>query len=118
MTDQLPTPSGFAAMPGSATYPPEWKQIATRIKDAAAWTCERCKHPHDVPSGHVLTVHHLDGNKANCEDWNLAALCQRCHLTIQGKVSMFQEYAFEHTAWMVPHVAGRDKAIAEGRWPK
>ncbi|GAH88897.1 unnamed protein product, partial [marine sediment metagenome] len=28
----------------------------------------------------MLTVHHLDGNKANCEDWNLAALCQRCHL--------------------------------------
>ncbi|MBS4046161.1 MAG: hypothetical protein KG075_07455 [Alphaproteobacteria bacterium] len=28
----------------------------------------------------VLTVAHLyDPNPANCEDWNLGALCQRCH---------------------------------------
>ena len=32
--------------------------------------------------GHVLTVHHLDMNPSNCEWWNLAALCQQCHLKI------------------------------------
>ena len=34
----------------------------------------------------VLTVHHLDGDKANIRWWNLVALCQVCHLIIQAKV--------------------------------
>jgi hypothetical protein len=54
----------------------------------------------------VLTVHHLDGDKANCRWWNLAALCQRCHLTIQGKVRMDRPWPWPHTEWMRPYVAG------------
>lgn len=54
----------------------------------------------------ILTVHHLDGNKANCRWWNLAALCQRCHLTIQGRVRMEQVYPFEHSEWFKPYAAG------------
>lgn len=54
----------------------------------------------------ILTVHHLDGNKANCRWWNLAALCQRCHLQVQGKVRMQQTYPFEHSDWFKPYVAG------------
>lgn len=87
-------------------YPPNWKEIATRIKDAAGWKCERCEHPHDLATAHVLTVHHLNGDKAQCEDWNLAALYQRCHLHIQGKVRFDQDYFFPHTPWMLKHVLG------------
>lgn len=54
----------------------------------------------------ILTVHHLDGSKLNCRWWNLAALCQRCHLQIQGKVKMLQTYPFEHSTWFKPYVAG------------
>src|SRR4051794_10918510 len=36
----------------------------------------------------ILTVHHLNGDKFDCRWWNLVALCQRCHLQIQGKVQM------------------------------
>lgn len=54
----------------------------------------------------VLTVHHLDGVKANCRWWNLAALDQRCHLQIQGKVQMERVYPWEHSAWFRPYVAG------------
>jgi len=54
----------------------------------------------------ILTVHHLDGNKANCRWWNLAALCQRCHLQIQGKVKMERVWPWEHTDWFKPYVAG------------
>lgn len=54
----------------------------------------------------VLTVHHLDGNKGNCRWWNLAALCQRCHLTIQGKVQMARVWPWEHSPWFRPYVAG------------
>jgi hypothetical protein len=54
----------------------------------------------------ILTVHHLDGNKANCRWWNLVALCQRCHLTIQGRVRMERFWPWEHTDWFKPYVAG------------
>lgn len=54
----------------------------------------------------VLTVHHLDGNKANCRWWNLVALCQRCHLAIQGKVVMARVWPWEHSDWFKPYVAG------------
>lgn len=78
---------------------------------------DRCTHPKAPPvtgpkagddpnAWRILTVHHLDEVKANLAWWNLAALCQRCHLTIQGKVSMGQRYAFPHSDWFLPYVAG------------
>lgn len=87
-------------------YPPDWHEIAARVKDEAGRKCVRCGHGHHVASGHVLTVHHLDGDKSNCRWWNLAALCQRCHLTIQGRVDMEREWMFEHSPWFKPYVAG------------
>lgn len=54
----------------------------------------------------ILTVHHLDGNKANCRWWNLVPLCQRCHLEIQGKVKMERRWLHEHSAWFRPYAAG------------
>lgn len=54
----------------------------------------------------ILTVHHLDGDKINCEWWNLLALCQRCHLTIQSRVNPQTPYFLEHSDWFKPYVAG------------
>jgi hypothetical protein len=54
----------------------------------------------------VLTVHHLTGIKADCRWFNLAALDQRCHLEIQGRVRMEQVYPYEHSAWFKPFAAG------------
>lgn len=98
-------------------YPDYWPEKALEIKEKAGWRCERCGHKHDPAAGYSLTVHHLDGDKGNCEDWNLAALCQRCHLRIQGKVNLFQEWMLDHTDWMIPHVQGRNEAMQTGKWP-
>lgn len=87
-------------------YPPNWKEIADAVKEAAGWRCVRCHHKHDPESGHTLTVHHLDMDPANCEWWNLPALCQRCHLHIQSKVVMHQPFVFEHSRWFQPYAAG------------
>jgi len=87
-------------------YPPDWPEIARAVKEAANWTCERCGHYHDPERGYTLTVHHLTMQKDCCELWNLAALCQRCHLRIQGRVDFNQQYMLPHSSWMVPHVEG------------
>ena len=102
-----------------------------RISAAGQWSpCdEQCQHkgpfrwddmvmpagglPHgEVPEPdryaqwRILTVHHLNGIKWDCRWWNLAALCQRCHLTIQGRVIMERVWVWEHTEWFKPHAAG------------
>ena len=88
-------------------YPADWPEVARRIKDEAAWKCVRCSSPHSRDGARTLTVHHLDGVKSNCIWWNLAALCQRCHLSIQGRVDMDRPWVMtEHTPWFRPYVAG------------
>lgn len=87
-------------------YPANWPEIAQAVKAAAGWRCVRCGHRHDPESGYTLTVHHLDIDPANCRWWNLAALCQRCHLSIQARVVMERRWMFEHSPWFRPYVAG------------
>jgi hypothetical protein len=53
----------------------------------------------------VLTVHHLNGVKLDCRWWNLAALCQRCHLSVQSRVIMDRPWTRPHTPWFRPYVA-------------
>ena len=88
------------------TYPPDWPQIARAVKDAAGWRCIRCDHPHDPAAGRTLTVHHLDMVKSNCRWWNLCAVCQACHLSVQARVVMERPYFLEHADWFKPYVAG------------
>ena len=90
----------------TSEYPKNWKEISLRVKEEAGWKCIRCGHPHDPKAGYVLTVHHLDLSPANVSWWNLAALCQRCHLQIQIKVIMERPWMFEHSEWFKPYVAG------------
>lgn len=93
--------------PSIGAYPPDWPQIAQAVKEAAGWCCVRCGHPHDIGAGYMLTVHHLDLDKSNCRWWNTVALCQRCHLPIQGKVDMDRHWVMaEQSDWFRPYVAG------------
>lgn len=87
-------------------YPSNWADIAAEVKCAASWCCVRCFHPHDVNSHHVLTVHHFDGNKSNCRRWNLMALCQRCHLSVQARVDPETPLLFQPATWVMPYIAG------------
>lgn len=90
-------------------YPADWDEIATRAKEEEGWKCERCTQAHvnDPKTGHMLTVHHLDGNKSNCERWNLAALCQRCHLHLESTVNMNQLiFDFLVRPWFRKHYEG------------
>lgn len=63
----------------------------------------------------ILTVHHLDGDKGNDAWWNTLALCQRCHLQIQGKVNPHIPWMLSHSDWFKPYVAGFYAHKYEGR---
>jgi 5-methylcytosine-specific restriction endonuclease McrA len=89
-----------------ADYPPDWPEIALRVKTEAGWQCVRCGHAHEVETGYVLTVHHLDLDPSNSRWWNLLPLCQRCHLRIQSKVILERPWLYEHSEWFAPYVAG------------
>lgn len=90
-----------------SSYPPNWPDIARAVKEAAGWRCVRCGHPHDPASGHTLTTHHLDMDPGNSAWWNLLALCQKCHLSIQAKVDLDRPWVMaEHSDWFKPYVAG------------
>lgn len=126
-------------------YPSEWPEIAKAVKDAAGWRCLRCRHPHETPSNpadcddecnlifhpetwqlipyrrqRILTVHHLDGRKMNMAHWNLAALCQVCHLFIQGVTQHRMDIFYEREdfmkveVWLLPFALGwaKDMGIA------
>jgi hypothetical protein len=99
-------------------YPEEWPAVAWLVKTIACWCCERCGHPHTPAPPWVLTVHHLDGKKSNLEHWNLAALCQRCHLRIQHRVIFLQDWPFEHSPWMARHVLDYNEWAARNRRPE
>ena len=88
-------------------YPENWNSIAKQIKDRRGWQCERCKHEHKPKKGYCLTVHHLDGNKSNNQEWNLAVLCQRCHLYMQPVIMDQMLFSFvEVSDWFKPHLDG------------
>jgi hypothetical protein len=98
-------------------YPDNWEEISTRIKNKAGNRCERCNHPDEPETGYTLTTAHLDHNKANNEEWNLAALCQRCHLHfehLQLETLFYQLELLEpfEQIWLLPHKEGFEAAQA------
>jgi len=84
-----------------ARYPKDWKEISERVRfDRAGGLCEclgECgRHKglcaavhgephHDTGSKVVLTVAHLDHQPENCDEDNLKAMCQRCHLAYDAE---------------------------------
>lgn len=105
----------------SLAYQP-W-QVLEHIDAGGIRTLLQDEHPRVVQAAwRVLTVHHLTGSwgntsdaKRDCRWWNLAALCQRCHLAIQGKVVMERAFILEHSDWFKPYAAGWYAWKYEGR---
>ena len=86
------------------SYNLDGKEKRRQAREAAGNKCIRCGSP-SVP-GRILTTHHFDGDKSNDAWYNLLALCQRCHLHIQGKVDPETPFFLEHSEWLKPFVGG------------
>ncbi|HZI31283.1 MAG TPA: hypothetical protein VFF11_03010 [Candidatus Binatia bacterium] len=78
-------------------YPPDWPLIRAAILNRAGNRCEGspaypdCRaengQPHPVTGSKVvLTVAHRDHDTTHNTPENLAAWCQRCHLTYDAKL--------------------------------
>lgn len=73
-------------------YSPDWKQIATAVKNSSDWRCSRCKRPCLRPGEkppeltlsqrrvYNLQVHHYNFDPSDNRLENLAPLCSSCHL--------------------------------------
>jgi len=94
-------------------YNPDGQQKRKEARERAGNKCIRCGSP-SVP-GRILTTHHFDGNKANDAWYNLLALCQVCHLQIQGKVDPETPWFLPHSEWIRPFVAGFYAKKYEGK---
>jgi hypothetical protein len=90
------------------TYPDDWRSIATEVKKASGYQCDRChcqclpptpSYRHlDLSIRRALSaqVHHVDGNPQQNDRANLSCLCAPCHLrvhqvlipTIEGQLSL------------------------------
>ncbi len=78
-------------------YPPDWKEIATAIKNNANWRCRKCGMQcikpgddtlHLTPSermARTLTVHHSNYVPEDNRPENLIPLCTGCHLSYHNR---------------------------------
>lgn len=58
-------------------YAFEWTaELRAAIRERDGGACQSCGGP---PRRKSLDVHHLDGDKRNCEPGNLVSLCHPCH---------------------------------------
>lgn len=79
-------------MPFASEYPSNWSDIATTVKQAAGYRCNRCGLKCLPPSDsyrHLelsirrklsAQVHHLNGDPSQNDRANLVCLCSGCHL--------------------------------------
>jgi hypothetical protein len=101
-------------------YPADWGAISMRIRfERAQGQCEclgecrrghagRCTAVHGQPSPATgskvcLTVAHLDHTPENCNDTNLRAMCNACHLTYDAPhhaETAARTRAAERASWM------------------
>ena len=94
-------------------YPKNWPTISRRIRfERAGGRCECigecgrhwgvrcwCWHGRESQTGAlvVLTVAHLDHTPENCDDANLRAMCQGCHLRYDHHHHMLTAFRTRHS---------------------
>jgi len=75
--------SNFIHGNGYAPYPLEFNdKLKESIRNRDNHTCQNCgmtEEEHLIVVGKVLTIHHIDYNKENCNKSNLITLCMKCN---------------------------------------
>lgn len=59
-------------------YPKNWSILSTKYREHMKWKCEKCGNDFSENKSR-LDTHHINGDKSNCNYYNLKALCKMCH---------------------------------------
>lgn len=66
-------------------YKDDWEKVSKIKREDANWTCQECEIClEDRAHQRYLHVHHIDHDKSNNQDNNLAVLCITCHANKSG----------------------------------
>jgi len=63
-----------------STFTDELKNLIRKRDNYICQNCGMTEEEHLIVIGKVLTVHHIDYNKQNCDKPNLITLCNQCNL--------------------------------------
>ena len=100
-------------------YPKNWKEISEKVKEKAGYKCELCGHKHEVKGWHILTTAHIIPLTMLCEEWNLIAACQRCHIGRVEKISQklkFLVAMFNEPDFMITNAELKAYATVEKKY--
>lgn len=70
----------------SIFYPPEWdNDLREYIRNRDDRTCKfpGCEYDDTIQNNPKLHVHHIDGDKYNCKEYNLISLCCSHHMSVE-----------------------------------
>lgn len=98
----------------------EWKGDAA--SSSSKWARARHKYvltPCDICGEDAMDFHHIDGNNANNSPENVAALCRRCHMSVDGRLEKFRRIGKPREAkTFACRICGRvKKPYRHGRCP-
>lgn len=71
-------------------YSVDWTNTLRRsIRERDGYVCQLC----GIPQGErVLSIHHIDYNKLNCDPNNLISLCWKCHAATNSNREYWTKY--------------------------
>lgn len=76
---------------GSKYAPGFSKSLKTRIRERDGHRCQLCGTTEDE-LGYALSIHHIDYDKSNHEDDNLASVCKRCNSLVNTNRDIWYGY--------------------------
>lgn len=80
-------------------YGTEFTQdLKEQIRKRDNYTCQKCQiteEEHITVYGRVLSIHHIDYNKKNCNQNNLITLCNECNIRVNYNREYWVQYFIE-----------------------
>lgn len=77
-------------------YPQEFnKELKDQIRNRDNHTCQNCgmtEEEHIIILGTVLSIHHIDYDKQNCNKENLITLCNQCNTRVNYNRNYWAKY--------------------------
>ena len=71
------------------------KELRLHIRTRDNFTCQLCNMLEQESldeMGRILTVHHIDYDKQNCEESNLITICAKCNTKVNGNRNYWANY--------------------------